>query len=81
MLAPGALRRTAQRGTCSWRSAHVDVWPPSLSQPVPTPRRRGGIYDAVVGTVAVEHELRLVTRDKRTLDAYRTIDVALELLH
>jgi predicted nucleic acid-binding protein len=41
----------------------------------------GAVYDALVGAAAVEHELTLVTRDKRALDTYRTLDVTVELLH
>lgn len=40
----------------------------------------GAVYDALVGAVAVEHALPLVTRDKRALDIYRKLDVAVELL-
>lgn len=40
----------------------------------------GAVYDALVGAAAVEHELTLVTRDRRALDIYRMIDVAVELL-
>ncbi|MGH3718054.1 MAG: type II toxin-antitoxin system VapC family toxin [Pseudonocardiaceae bacterium] len=40
----------------------------------------GAIYDALVGAAAAEHELTLVTRDRRALDIYRAIDVAVELL-
>lgn len=40
----------------------------------------GAVYDALVGAAAVEHELTLVTRDKRALDTYRALDVTVELL-
>lgn len=40
----------------------------------------GAVYDALVGAAALEHELTLVTRDKRALDTYRTLDIAVELL-
>jgi len=40
----------------------------------------GSIYDALVGSVAVEHHLTLVTRDRRALDTYRAIGVDIELL-
>jgi predicted nucleic acid-binding protein len=40
----------------------------------------GSVYDALVGAVAVEHNLTLVTRDRRALGAYRALDVTLELL-
>jgi predicted nucleic acid-binding protein len=40
----------------------------------------GAVYDALVGAAALEHELTLVTRDKRALDTYRTLDITVELL-
>ncbi|MDQ6727951.1 MAG: type II toxin-antitoxin system VapC family toxin [Actinomycetota bacterium] len=40
----------------------------------------GSIYDALVGAVAVEHRLVLVTRDRRAVDTYRAIGVDIELL-
>lgn len=40
----------------------------------------GAVYDALVGAVATEHELTLVTRDRRALDIYRSIDAAVDLL-
>jgi hypothetical protein len=40
----------------------------------------GAVYDALVGAAAAEHELTLVTRDKRALDIYRALDVTVELL-
>lgn len=40
----------------------------------------GSIYDALVGAVASEHGLTLVTRDRRALDTYRKLDVRVELL-
>jgi predicted nucleic acid-binding protein len=40
----------------------------------------GAVYDALVGATAVEHGLRLATRDRRALETYRALDVDLELL-
>jgi predicted nucleic acid-binding protein len=40
----------------------------------------GSVYDALVGAAAVEHDLRLATRDRRALDTYRKLDVRVELL-
>jgi predicted nucleic acid-binding protein len=40
----------------------------------------GAVYDALVGAVAVEHRLRLATRDRRALDTYRALDVSIELI-
>jgi predicted nucleic acid-binding protein len=40
----------------------------------------GAVYDALVGATAVEHGLRLATRDRRALETYRTLDVSVELL-
>jgi len=40
----------------------------------------GGVYDALVGMVAVAHDLPLATRDQRALGVYRALDVQLELL-
>lgn len=40
----------------------------------------GLVFDALVGAVAVAHELPLATRDTRALEVYRALDVELELL-
>jgi predicted nucleic acid-binding protein len=40
----------------------------------------GEVFDALVGAVAVAHEVPLVTRDVRALDVYRALDVELELV-
>ena len=38
------------------------------------------MYDALVGAAALEHELTLVTRDRRALPTYRDMGVVIELL-
>lgn len=40
----------------------------------------GAIYDALVGAVAVEHDLGLATRDRRALSSYRALEVSVEAL-
>ena len=40
----------------------------------------GAVYDALVGAVAVAHELPLATRDARAVDVYRALDVDVQLL-
>lgn len=40
----------------------------------------GAVYDALVGAVAVEHDMTLVTRDQRALETYRAVGVRVELL-
>jgi predicted nucleic acid-binding protein len=40
----------------------------------------GAVYDALVGAVAVAHGLPLATRDQRTADVYRALDVDVRLL-
>lgn len=40
----------------------------------------GAVYDALVGAVALQHGIVLVTRDRRASDTYRAIDVTFELL-
>jgi predicted nucleic acid-binding protein len=40
----------------------------------------GAVYDALVGAVAIAHDLPLATRDERALDVYRALDVEVELL-
>ncbi|MGH3634384.1 type II toxin-antitoxin system VapC family toxin [Mycobacterium sp.] len=40
----------------------------------------GSVYDALVGATANEHQLTLVTRDRRALDVYRKLEVEVELL-
>lgn len=40
----------------------------------------GSVYDALVGAVAVEHGVPLVTRDRRALGTYRALDVDVVLV-
>jgi predicted nucleic acid-binding protein len=40
----------------------------------------GAVYDALVGAVAVEHDLPLATRDARAVEIYRALDVEFTLL-
>ncbi len=40
----------------------------------------GSVYDALVAAAAAEHGLTLITRDRRALPTYRTLDVHVELL-
>jgi predicted nucleic acid-binding protein len=40
----------------------------------------GAVYDALVGAVAVEHQLPLATRDRRAMGTYRKLDVDAEML-
>jgi predicted nucleic acid-binding protein len=40
----------------------------------------GSVYDALVGAAANEHRLPLATRDRRSLDVYRALDVDVEFL-
>lgn len=40
----------------------------------------GAVYDALVGAVAVGHDLPLATRDRRALPTYRALEVDLELI-
>lgn len=40
----------------------------------------GAVYDALVGAAAREHGLPLATRDRRALDTYRALEIAVELL-
>lgn len=40
----------------------------------------GSVYDALVGATAVEHEVPLVTADRRALDTYRRLGVNFELV-
>ena len=40
----------------------------------------GSVYDALVGAVAVEHDLPLATRDRRALDTYGLLGVEVELI-
>jgi predicted nucleic acid-binding protein len=40
----------------------------------------GSVCDALVGATANEHRLTLITRDRRALDVYRKLEVAVELL-
>lgn len=40
----------------------------------------GNVYDALVGAVAVAHELPLATRDTRAVDVYRALDVDVMLI-
>ena len=40
----------------------------------------GAVYDALVGAVSLEHNLTLVTRDRRAVDTYRAMGVETEVL-
>ena len=40
----------------------------------------GSVYDALVAAAAVEHRMRLATRDRRALETYRALGVELEVL-
>ena len=40
----------------------------------------GAVYDALVGAAALEHRLRLATRDRRAIETYRALGVDLEIL-
>lgn len=40
----------------------------------------GSVYDALVAATALEHDLVLVSRDRRAADTYRSLGVRLELL-
>jgi predicted nucleic acid-binding protein len=40
----------------------------------------GSVYDALVGAVAVEHELTLATRDRRALGTYRELGVEVQII-
>ena len=40
----------------------------------------GSVYDGLVGAAAKEHQLTLVTRDRRALEIYRRLQVEVELL-
>lgn len=40
----------------------------------------GAVYDALVAAVAVEHDVLLVTRDRRAVSTYRAVGARFELL-
>ncbi len=40
----------------------------------------GAIYDALVGCVASDHGIKLVTRDVRAFSTYRALDIEVELI-
>lgn len=40
----------------------------------------GAVYDALVASAAAQHQLLLVSRDRRALNTYRAFDVDIELL-
>lgn len=40
----------------------------------------GAIYDALVGAAANQHGLTLVTRDRRAIPTYRSLDVHIEMI-
>ncbi len=41
----------------------------------------GSVYDALVGAAALEHELTLVTLDRRAVATYHALGVDVELIH
>jgi predicted nucleic acid-binding protein len=40
----------------------------------------GAVYDALVGATAREHNLPLITRDRRAIATYRALDINYELV-
>lgn len=40
----------------------------------------GAVYDALVGAVAIEHGLPLITRDRRAAETYRKLEAIVRLL-
>ena len=40
----------------------------------------GSVYDALVGSVSLAHDIPLVTRDRRALDTYRSLGVAVRFI-
>ena len=40
----------------------------------------GSVYDALVAATAIEHRLKLATRDQRALVTYRALGVDVEML-
>jgi predicted nucleic acid-binding protein len=40
----------------------------------------GAVYDGLVGAAAVQHRLRLATRDRRAIATYRALDVDVEVM-
>jgi predicted nucleic acid-binding protein len=40
----------------------------------------GSVYDALVGATAIEHRIKLATRDRRALATYRALQVDVEVL-
>ncbi|MGH9164655.1 MAG: type II toxin-antitoxin system VapC family toxin [Acidimicrobiales bacterium] len=51
-----------------------------LSRLAPAGIAGGSVYDALIGAVAAEHDLTLVTRDRRAVPTYRALDVRVEVL-
>jgi predicted nucleic acid-binding protein len=51
-----------------------------LDELVRTDVAGGSVYDALVGATAAEHGIVLATRDKRAVETYRALGVAVELL-
>jgi predicted nucleic acid-binding protein len=63
---------------------HVALDPGQHAQ-VPTRLATAGVsggatYDGLIALVALEHDLELLTRDKRAVRTYRALDVAYRLL-
>ncbi|HEX3839367.1 MAG TPA: type II toxin-antitoxin system VapC family toxin [Acidimicrobiales bacterium] len=40
----------------------------------------GTVYDGLIGAVAVQHHLRLATRDRRAIGTYRALNVDVEVM-
>ncbi len=40
----------------------------------------GSVYDALVGATAIEHQIKLATRDQRAVATYRALQVDVEVL-
>ena len=85
ILAPGPLPHGSFDLACPvpeiLKSGEERLRPPSAIEALGKAGIAGGsVYDALVGATAIEHGLKLATRDRRALVTYRALQVDVEVL-
>jgi predicted nucleic acid-binding protein len=77
---PAVVARVMARNFPETRFLSTDAAARLLTQLAEGEISGGSVYDALVGSVAREHGLVLVTHDRRALDTYRVLGVEVKLL-
>lgn len=77
---PGVVARVMRENFPASRFLSVEDAADLLERLVEGEIAGGAVYDALVGATAVEHGSMLATLDRRALDTYRVLGVAVEML-